>query len=80
MTDAPIAASGSSPAYTHVWRWRTVADPNRPQGAKRIPHPLAPRFGQGCREILRGSNGNLLIEFEDGYRTVAPRHALRRVP
>jgi hypothetical protein len=58
-----------------VWRWRTVADPNRPVGAARIPHPLAERAGQRCRLICQGSNGNRLVEFEDGFRTVAPLYA-----
>lgn len=59
-----------------VWRWRTSADPNRPPG-HRIPHPLADRAGQSCRLIAQGRNGNRLIEFEDGFRTVAPFYATR---
>lgn len=58
-----------------VWRWRTVADPRRPHGAGRIPHPLADRAGHACRLICQGRNGNRLVEFEDGFRVVAPLYA-----
>lgn len=73
---------------THVWRWVTVADPNRPSPAsttrgharlaRRITHPLAARCGQPCRVLARGRNGNRLIEFADGYKVVAPFWAARR--
>lgn len=58
-----------------VWRWRTSADPNRPPG-HRIAHPLAHRHGQSVRRICQGRNGNVLMEFEDGFRTVAPRYSI----
>lgn len=69
-----------------VWRWRTVRDPCRPfetEHAKwgkprRIPHPLAERVGQPCRELARGANGSRLLEFEDGYRVVAPFYSVAR--
>lgn len=48
----------------HVWYWRRF---------------LGDRKGQRCRIWARGSNGNLGIELEDGYRTVAPRYAVRRL-
>jgi hypothetical protein len=55
--------------YPRRWRWRNTL------GA---PHPLACRIGQPVRVICRGSNGNELMEFPDGFRTVAPwRAALR---
>jgi hypothetical protein len=55
-----------------VWRWRTVKPwPQIP----RMAHPLAERVGQPVRELCRGSNGNALLEFEDGFRTVAPWRA-----
>lgn len=71
-------------ALTHVWRWKTTADPDQPgprqvRDAPRIAHPLAARAGNGCRVLARsGTNGNVLIEFSDGHRVVAPRHAIRR--
>lgn len=70
-----------------VWRWRTVQDPNRPHPvsntaghtelSRRIDHPLADRAGTMCRLIAQGRNGNRLIEFDDGFRTVAPVYATR---
>ena len=70
---------------SRTWRWGTIADPNRPtpdqcralgiRPAARIPHPLAHRVGQPVRELCRGSNGNALFEFEDGFRVVAPWRA-----
>ena len=35
------------------------------------------RKGQRCRRLCQGRNGNVLVEFEDGFRTVAPRHAVQ---
>lgn len=65
-----------------VWRWRTVADPNRPRPdqipgapAARIPHPLAHRAGHPVRELARGAKNQRLLEFDDGYRVVAPFYA-----
>lgn len=60
-----------------VWRWRTCADPNRPAGTERIPHPLADRAGQSCTLIAQGRNGNRLVRFGDGLLVVAPLYATR---
>jgi hypothetical protein len=60
-----------------VWRWRTCADPSRPPG-HRIPHPLADRVGDRCVLLAQSPrNGNRLVEFEDGFRVVAPLYATR---
>lgn len=37
----------------------------------------SPRFGAACR-VLAGGRGNVLIEFEDGYRMVTTRYGVRR--
>lgn len=68
-----------------TWRWRTVADPCAPMRARpgkpptavrRIEHPLAERHGQPVREVVRARRGgNALLEFEDGFRVVAPWRA-----
>ncbi len=65
-----------------TWRWRTMQNPYappaaqvKPHSAARIPHPLAHRVGEPVRERCRGSNGNALFEFEDGFRVVAPWRA-----
>ncbi len=55
------------------WRWRTVRNPW--PGPERVVHPLAARHGQPVREVCRGRNGNALLEFSDGVRTVAPWRA-----
>ncbi len=60
------------PDFPLRWRWARVADPNRPPNAPKITHPLAGRRGERCRELCRGSNGARLLEFEDGFRVVAP--------
>lgn len=63
-----------------VWRWRTCADPSRPPPA-RIPHPLADRFGRRCVLLAQSpTNGNRLVEFEDGLRVIAPLYATRAAP
>lgn len=36
------------------------------------------RKGQRCRVLVRGKMNSALIEFEDGYRAVVSRNAIRR--
>ena len=36
------------------------------------------RKGQACRVLVRGSMNSALVEFEDGFRAVISRSALRR--
>ena len=48
---------------THIWFWRS-----------RLPE----RKGQKCRVIARGKMNSILVEFEDGYRVVTSRYAVRR--
>lgn len=38
----------------------------------------AAMFRRPCRVVARGSLGSVLIEFEDGRRTVTSRRALRK--
>lgn len=58
-----------SASDTHIWYWRQ----HRPD---RKDHP--------CRIICTWGPGggprNLMIEFPDGERIVAPRHAIRKTP
>jgi len=50
--------------YDRVWYWR-----------KWLPD----RKGQPCRIVVRGRSMNsALIEFEDGYRVVSSRWAVRK--
>ncbi len=54
-----------------VWRWRrTKYGP--------LCDDLQGRFGTLCRVFARGMNGSIGVEFEDGYRVVAPRYAVKR--
>ena len=48
----------------HRWRWR-----------KYLPE----RFGQACRVVATGTLNSVLIEFDDGYRVVSSRYAVRKV-
>lgn len=63
-------------AYPYVWRWKTQACPWFPGERRR--HPLADRVGQRLRIVVRGTMNSALVEFEDGYRTITSRNALRR--
>lgn len=36
-------------------------------------------FGRRCRVISRGSMNSALVEFEDGFKCIVSRNALRRV-
>lgn len=50
---------------THVWWWRSV---------------LGERKGQPCRVLARGKLNSILVEFEDGFRVITSRYAVRRAP
>jgi len=47
---------------THVWFWKS-----------RLPE----RKGAPCRILARGKMNSILVEFEDGYKTVTSRFAVR---
>jgi hypothetical protein len=50
--------------YPYVWHWRSR---------------LGDRKGQRCRVVVRARAFNsALVEFEDGYRVVTSRNALRK--
>ena len=48
--------------FDHVWFWRS-----------RLPE----RKGQRCRVLARGAMNSVLVEFEDGTKTVTSRYAVR---
>ena len=50
--------------YDHYWYWRS-----------RLPE----RKGSACRVLARSRRlGSVLVEFEDGFRVVTSRYAVRR--
>jgi hypothetical protein len=49
--------------FTHVWFWKS-----------RLPE----RKGQPCKVIARGRMNSILVEFEDGFRVVTSRYAVRK--
>jgi hypothetical protein len=50
--------------YDHRWQWRA-----------RLPE----RKGKACRVVARSRRlGSVLVEFEDGFRVVTSRYAVRR--
>lgn len=54
----------SSPIpFDHTWFWKS-----------RLPE----RRGQSCRVLARGRMNSILIEFEDGYKVVTSRYAVRK--
>lgn len=48
---------------THRWFWRKY---------------LGERRGQPCRVIAVGRMNSALVEFEDGYRVITSRYAVRK--
>jgi hypothetical protein len=48
--------------YDCVWYWRAK---------------LPERKGQRCRVLAYGAMNSILVQFEDGYRVVTGRHAVR---
>lgn len=51
--------------FRYVWSWR-------PSWMRPID-----RKGQVCRILVRGAMNSALIEFEDGFKVIASRNALR---
>src|SRR5579863_6156429 len=53
--------------FDHVWYWK----PN----AMRV----IDRKGQACRVLAEGRKNSILVEFEDGFKTVTSRYAVRKL-
>ena len=49
--------------FDRVWFWKS-----------RLPE----RKGQACRVLARGKMNSILVEFEDGYKVVTSRFAVRK--
>jgi len=49
---------------THYWFWKKK---------------LGERNRQPCRVLARGKMNSILVEFEDGYRVITSRYAVRRL-
>ncbi len=49
--------------YDHIWFWKT-----------RLPK----RKGQPCRVLARGRMNSILVEFEDGFKVITSRYAVRK--
>lgn len=49
--------------FPYIWFWRAR---------------LAERKGQRCRVLVRGKMNSALVEFEDGYKVVTSRNAIRK--
>jgi hypothetical protein len=45
----------------------------------RLKKWLPERYGEPCRVLARGRNGNTLVEFADGFRVVGTRWCVRRL-
>lgn len=56
---------------THTWRWSTTK--------LGINEQLIGRKNALCKLLATGRNGNVLVEFADGYRVIAPRWAIRKI-
>lgn len=48
--------------FDYVWYWRVK---------------LGDRKGHPCRVVTRGALNSALVEFEDGYRVLTSRYAVR---
>ncbi len=49
--------------YDHIWFWRGK---------------LGERKGQRCRVLARGRMNSILVEFDDGYKVITSRYAVRK--
>lgn len=52
----------SMTTFNHIWFWKT-----------RLPE----RKGHACRKLARGRMNSILVQFEDGYKVVTSRFAVR---
>jgi hypothetical protein len=52
--------------YPYVYVWRAIG------------WRILDRKGQRCRVVARGTMNSCLLEFEDGFRVVTSRNAIRR--
>lgn len=51
--------------YPLIWFWKA-------NDMRRVD-----RKGQRCRVLVRGKRNSILVEFEDGYKVVTSRYAVR---
>lgn len=54
------------PSFPYVYFW------NRPEGAS--------RKGQPCKVTARGAMNSCRVEFEDGFKMITSRNAIRKRP
>ncbi len=54
--------------YDLIWFWKCQGAPGR----------VVDRKGEACRIVARGAKNSVCVEFEDGFRVVASRYAVRR--
>lgn len=52
--------------FDHIWFWKTTE-------LRRVD-----RKGERCRVLVRGAKNSALVEFEDGFRVVTSRYAVRK--
>ena len=50
--------------FDRIWYWKSR---------------LSERKGQPCRVLARGKKNSILVEFEDGYRVITSRFAVRKI-
>jgi len=69
-TEDPVRGLRAGPVlpllYPLVWYWK-------PSWMRRID-----RKGQRCRIVVRGKKNSVLVEFEDGFRVVTSRYAVKK--
>jgi hypothetical protein len=53
--------------FDHVWHWKYQGPPWR----------VINRKGERCRILVRGSKNSVLVEFEDGFKVVCTKWAVR---
>lgn len=53
--------------FDHIWFWKYQGPPWR----------VVDRKGQRCRILVRGSKNSVLVEFEDGFKVVCAKWAVR---
>ena len=55
---------GMPSGYDYIWYWKS-----------RLPE----RHRQRCRVLVRGKMNSIAVEFQDGFRVVTSRYAVRKI-
>ncbi len=78
MVDVRLPISTAIPARARAARLTSSAGGAQPDTPYVFRWNRLDRKGQTCRVLARGAMNSCLVEFDDGWRMVTSRNAIRR--